>query len=47
MAYLTYTENPIGAFIEKSAGNTFEFSYNDEQGEAPEWPQRIMKQTAV
>lgn len=41
MAYLTYTENPIGAFIEKSAGNTFEFSYNDEQGEAPEWPHRV------
>jgi len=41
MAYLTYTENPIGSFVEKSAGNTFEFSVNDEQGEMPEWPHRV------
>jgi hypothetical protein len=41
MAYLTYTESPIGAFVEKSVGNTFEFSTNDEQGEAPEWPHRV------
>jgi hypothetical protein len=41
MAYLTYTESPIGAFVEKSVGNTFEFSINDEQGEAPEWPHRV------
>jgi len=41
MAYLTYTENPIGSFVEKSAGNTFEFSLNDEQGEMPEWPHRV------
>ena len=31
MAYLTYTENPIGAFIEKSAGNTFEYSWNKDE----------------
>ena len=30
MAYYTYTKNPIGAFVEKSAGNTFEYSVNDE-----------------
>jgi hypothetical protein len=41
MAYLTYTESPIGAFVEKSVGNTFEFSVNDEQGDSPEWPHRV------
>ena len=30
MAYYTYTKDPIGAFIEKSAGKTFEQSINDE-----------------
>lgn len=30
MAYLTYTQNPIGSFIEKEVGNTFEFSKNNE-----------------
>jgi len=28
MAYYTHTENPIGSFVEKSVGNTFEFSVN-------------------
>ena len=41
MAYLTYTEAPIGRFVEQSVGNTFEFSVNDEQGDMPEWPHRV------
>ena len=41
MAYWTHTEAPIGSFVEKSAGNTFEFSVNDDQGEMPEWPHRV------
>lgn len=30
MAYFTYTKDPIGVFTEKSAGNYFEFSKNEE-----------------
>ena len=30
MAYLTYTKDPIGRFIEKDTGNVFEYSLNDE-----------------
>lgn len=30
MAYYTYTKDPIGSFVEKDAGNTFEYSVNDE-----------------
>ena len=30
MAYYTYTKDPIGAFTEKSVGNVFEYSLNDE-----------------
>jgi len=30
MAYWTHTKNPIGAFVEKDTGNTFEFSHNDD-----------------
>lgn len=41
MAYYTYTEEPIGVFVEKDTGNYFEYSANDEQGEAPEWPHRV------
>lgn len=33
MAYMTYTKDPIGAFVEKENNNTFEFSINDEQDE--------------
>ena len=29
MAYWTHTQNPIGAFTEKSVGNVFEYSIND------------------
>ena len=41
MAFYTYTKDPIGVFVERDTGNYFEFSYNDEQGEAPEWPHRV------
>jgi len=36
MAYLTYTIDPIGSFVEKEEGNTFEFSRNKDalEGEA-------------
>jgi hypothetical protein len=30
MAYWTHTVNPIGAFVEKDVGNTFEYSHNDD-----------------
>src|SRR5210317_2029196 len=30
MAYYTYTKDPIGCFVEKDTGNTFEYSLNDE-----------------
>ena len=30
MAYYTYTKDPIGAFVEKEAGNVFEYSINNE-----------------
>jgi len=31
MAYWIYTKNPIGVFVEKEAGNHFEYSLNDDQ----------------
>tara|TARA_R110001632_G_scaffold32091_2_gene83403 strand:- start:221 stop:511 length:291 start_codon:yes stop_codon:yes gene_type:complete len=31
MGYYTYTEAPIGNFIEKEHGNNFEYSVNEEQ----------------
>jgi|TARA_R110000764_G_scaffold69118_2_gene143201 hypothetical protein len=31
MGYYTYTEKPIGNFIEKDCGNNFEYSLNEEQ----------------
>jgi hypothetical protein len=30
MAYYTYTQKPIGVFVEKDTGNYFEYSVNDE-----------------
>jgi len=30
MAYYTYTQNPIGVFVEKDTGNSFEYSVNDD-----------------
>ena len=46
MTYYTYTENPIGNFIEKNYGNNFEYSKNDERDEysvsmAAEYPHRV------
>ena len=32
MAYWTHTEAPIGAFVEKEVGNTFEYSLNHDTG---------------
>ena len=31
MGYYTYTEAPVGNFIEKEYGNNFEYSLNEEQ----------------
>ena len=33
MGYYTYTDAPIGNFIEKEYGNNFEYSLNNEQDE--------------
>jgi len=30
MAYYTYTQKPIGCFVERDTGNYFEYSVNDE-----------------
>ena len=30
MAYWTHTKNPIGVFVEKEVGNSFEYSNNDD-----------------
>lgn len=30
MAYYTYTQKPIGVFVERDTGNYFEYSVNDE-----------------
>lgn len=30
MAYLTYTKDPIGMFVERETGNHFEYSLNDD-----------------
>lgn len=35
MAYWTHTKNPIGSFVEREVGNTFEYSLNDELVLAP------------
>ena len=43
MAYYTYTKDPIGAFVEKDAGNTFEYSVNDEplKGFSEDFPHKV------
>jgi hypothetical protein len=33
MGYYTYTKDPIGMFVEKEHGNTFEYSVNDDASE--------------
>ena len=40
MAYYTYTKVPIGVFTEKSAGNVFEYSVNDDPI-MEEWPHKV------
>lgn len=43
MAYWTHTQNPIGAFTEKSVGNVFEYSVNDDpyNGFNEDFPHKI------
>ena len=42
MAYWTHTVKPIGAFVEKDTGNTFEFSHNDDTGSfCEDFPHKI------
>ena len=41
MAYYTYTQDPIGAFYERDAGNYFEFSRNDEQESWSDMPHKV------
>ena len=43
MAYWTHTVKPIGAFVEKDTGNTFEFSHNDDpyNGFNEDFPHKI------
>ena len=43
MAYWIHTQNPIGQFVEKEAGNYFEFSNNDEEEgtEYFDWPHKV------
>tara|TARA_R110002020_G_scaffold43245_2_gene125939 strand:- start:359 stop:640 length:282 start_codon:yes stop_codon:yes gene_type:complete len=36
MAYFTHTIDPVGRFVEKSVGNTFEWSVNDNPFGLPE-----------
>ena len=43
MAYWTHTKNPIGVFTEKSVGNVFEYSINDDpyNGFNEDFPHKI------
>jgi hypothetical protein len=43
MAYWTHTVDPIGAFVEKEVGNTFEYSVNDDpyNGFNEDFPHKI------
>ena len=40
MGYYTYTKNPVGVFVEKEAGNSFEYSVND-TGFFPDAPHKV------
>ena len=40
MGYYTDTKDPIGVFTEKSAGNVFEYSINDDSI-MEEWPHKV------
>ena len=42
MAYWIHTQDPIGQFVEKEAGNYFEFSNNDEEDSVMSgWPHKV------
>ena len=41
MAYWTHTKLPQGAFVEKSAGNTFEYSTNDLRADWCDYPHKV------
>ena len=41
MAYHTYTENPIGVFVEKDTGNHFEYSLNENKFQGFGLPHKI------
>ena len=43
MAYYTYTKDPIGCFVEKDTGNSFEYSINDEpiSGFSEDFPHKV------
>ena len=40
MAYWTHTVEPIGAFVEREVGNTFEYSWNYDEV-MWDWPHKI------
>ena len=43
MAYYTYTKDPIGCFVERDTGNSFEYSINDEPiaGFSEDFPHKV------
>lgn len=42
MAYYTYTQAPIGCFVEKDCGNYFEYSANDDSFDwCNQWPHKV------
>ena len=41
MAYWTWAKDQVGSFVEKSAGNVFEYSLNDEDFNQPDFPHKI------
>ena len=41
MAYWTHTKDPVGVFVEKDAGNYFEYSLNDERENWCDFPHKI------
>lgn len=40
MSFYTYTQNPVGCFVEKDTGNHFEYSKNDD-GLMLQYPHKI------
>jgi hypothetical protein len=43
MAFYTYTQDPIGVFVEKEVGNYFEYSVNDDMDMPSyyKWPHKV------